>query len=58
MVGAALAMTYAGFWYEATRSKKEFLGIFAGVQANQEDAPGLTPTRCSPGPVGQRKEDE
>jgi len=35
MIGAALLMTYAGFWYEAKRSKKAFLEIFAGTEANQ-----------------------
>lgn len=40
MIGAALLVTYASFWYEAKRSKNAFLEIFAGAEANQEAADG------------------
>jgi hypothetical protein len=34
MVGAALLMTYAGFWFEAGKSKKAFLEIYQKTEAN------------------------
>lgn len=34
MVGAALLMTYAGFWFEAGKSKKAFLEIYQKAEAN------------------------
>ena len=34
MVGAALLMTYAGFWFEAGKSKKAFLEIYEKTEAN------------------------
>lgn len=38
MVGAALLMTYAGFWFEAKKSKKEFFEIFGEAKANHSAA--------------------
>lgn len=34
MVGAAFLMTYAGFWFEAGKSKKAFLEIYQKAEAN------------------------
>lgn len=34
MVGAALLMTYAGFWFEAGKSKKAFLEIYQKAEAH------------------------
>jgi hypothetical protein len=34
MVSAALLMTYAGFWFEASKSKKAFLEIYQKTEAN------------------------
>jgi hypothetical protein len=43
MVGAALLMTYAGFWFEAGKSKKAFLEIYQDTSKdrgfNQTEAP-------------------
>ena len=41
MVGVVLLMTYAGFWFEAKKSKKEFLEIFGEVVASHSAARGL-----------------
>jgi hypothetical protein len=38
MVGAVLLMTYAGFWYEAKKSKKAFLEIFSKTEDNYSPA--------------------
>jgi len=43
MVGAALLMTYAGFWFEAGKSKKAFLEIYQKAEANTpQDVPETT----------------